>query len=160
MKAFQEVFVCKKCGQCCYGEGGIVLSERDIDRLLSFLGLGREEFLTSMTCLSNKKHKLKTGENRACIFFKAGEGCSVHPAKPDICRAWPFFRGNLEDPLSLEMAREYCPGIDRDCSFKSFRTEGFKYLHAEDLITENGAANALNVAGLETRVNLSGPGEE
>ena len=158
MNPLQEVFFCKKCGQCCYGEGGIVLSERDIGRLLSFLGLCREDFLTTMTRLSNKKHKLKTGENGACIFFKPGEGCSVHPAKPDVCRAWPFFRGNLDDPHSLAMARDYCPGIDRDCSFDSFRSAGFHYLHAEDLITENSDANALNVAVLEERFHLSRPG--
>lgn len=54
--------------------------------------------------------------------------------KPDVCRAWPFFRGNLEDAASLSMAREYCPGIDKNCEFKVFLESGLSWLENNNLI--------------------------
>lgn len=58
------------------------------------------------------KLKIRCGEDGYCVFFRQGSGCGVHEGKPSICRAWPFFRGNIEDPASLAMAKEFCPGIE------------------------------------------------
>ena len=139
-----SAFACKMCGQCCQGSGGIVLAAKDIARLADHLGLEPAAFLQRHAENKSGKNRLKVREDGYCVFFT--EGCTVHPAKPDICRAWPFFRGNLEDAYSLAMAKEYCPGIAPDVSFDAFSAEGRTFLKREGLLqdTDEGA-NALRL---------------
>lgn len=150
------VFECKKCGHCCSGEGGIILSSGDIKRLASFLGLSDEEALANWATLSNGKYKIKSGEDGRCVFFIHKIGCSIHPAKPDVCRAWPFFRGNLEDSVSLDLARDYCPGISRHCSFNDFIREGLRYLDETGILARETNASALQIAHIAQAFNLPG----
>lgn len=76
----------------------------------------------------NGKHKVRTGPDGNCLFFRSGEGCAVHDVKPDVCRAWPFFRGNMVDAASFAMAREFCPGIRGDAGHTAFVAEGRRHL--------------------------------
>lgn len=131
------VFTCKMCGQCCRGEGGIVVSPKDLARITRALQLSAEEFIARYGEIRGGKLQIRTGEDGACIFFAEGKGCMVHEGKPDVCRAWPFFRGNIVDPDSFEMAREYCPGIDRACSHAQFAKEGRAYLAKHGLLAHN-----------------------
>ena len=41
----KTVFDCQMCGQCCEGEGGIVLSPKDLKRLYEGLNLEKQAFL-------------------------------------------------------------------------------------------------------------------
>lgn len=142
-----EVFTCQQCGQCCYGAGGIVLAPSDVDRLAGHLGLDPEEFIRKYAEQVGGKMRLQVGEDSYCVFFR--QGCRVHEAKPDVCRAWPFFRGNIEDPDSLEMAKEYCPGIHPDASFEAFAAAGRAFLQREGLVRTNAGtdAHALCLSG-------------
>lgn len=152
----RNVFECRQCGICCEGKGGIILSQRDLTRLASFLGENEETVVALYVEKSNGKLKIKCGEDGNCFFFRSGTGCSVHEGKPDICRAWPFFRGNLEDPASLAMAREFCPGIDPGCSFEDFVRSGLAYLRTENLLGEDAdkEANSL-IINISTRAARS-----
>ncbi len=140
-----KVFDCKMCGECCYGKGGIVVGPEEIKRICNFLGITVEEFSSIyLTEEGGGKYSLTCGEDGYCVFFEKGRGCSIHPVKPDICRAWPFFRGNMVDESSLEMAKQACPGIARDVSFQEFCLMGRIYLKDHGLIKkEKGAPNAL-----------------
>lgn len=140
-----EPFDCKMCGQCCHGEGGIVVSPTDMPRICAFLSMSAEAFIKAYCTRSGAKIKIRTGENKDCIFFVRDKGCSVHEAKPDICRAWPYFRGNIVDAQSLAMAKEYCPGIQKDVSHADFAAAGRAYLKATGLSAKdrNTEANAL-----------------
>ena len=91
----KTVFDCQMCGQCCEGEGGIVLSPKDLKRLYEGLNLEKQAFLDAYGVFRNGKWQVRTGEDGNCIFFRAGQSCTVHAIKPDVCRAWPFFRGNI-----------------------------------------------------------------
>ncbi len=135
-----QVFSCQQCGQCCFGAGGIVLSEHDSQRLASFLNLDLQRFLDRFAEFVAGKFRLQVGADNYCVFFQ--NGCSVHEAKPDVCRAWPFFRGNLQDPDSLEMAKEYCPGIHKDADFAAFAAEGKSFLRREGLVRHDTQADA------------------
>lgn len=140
-----EIFDCKKCGHCCEGKGGIVLSQKDASRLCDFLGLSSSEFLNLYAVGHSGKKMLRTVAGK-CVFFKSGIGCAVHSSKPDICRAWPFFRGNLEDSISLAMAKEFCPGINRECDFAEFGRRGRDYLRENNLChVEPDAPEALKI---------------
>ena len=141
-----KAFECSMCGQCCHGEGGIVVSSAEQDRLSQYLDLSLEEFQARYTDKKEEKRVLKTDPQGCCIFFEQNKGCTVHPCKPDICRAWPFFRGNLIDESSWQMAQEYCPGLSRDVSHKQFVQQGLQYLRENGLIhtkSEKDAAEAL-----------------
>lgn len=142
-----EVFECRKCGQCCEGRGGIVLGLKDRARLAAWLGLSVEAMISNYCETSRGKLILGLGSDGYCIFFRQGEGCAVHEAKPDICRAWPFFRGNLEDPESYAMARDFCRGICPDIPHEVFAREGRKYLQAHGLLANDAEqeANSLIV---------------
>lgn len=95
--------------------------------------------------MHNGKLKIRTGNDGYCIFFVQGRGCTVHKGKPDICRAWPFFRGNLVDAESLHMAKEFCPGIDPGVTHETFAAEGRRYLEEHSLCAHDDTceANAL-----------------
>ena len=147
----EKVFECRMCGNCCQGQGGIVTSEPEQKRIADFLGLSLDNFLDSYTEFRNGKRCIKTRENDCCIFFHAGEGCGIHPVKPDVCRAWPFFRGNLLDELSFELAKDYCRGIKPDAAHEDFVREGIAYLERNGLsgARATGAANALLIKDID-----------
>jgi hypothetical protein len=131
------------CGVCCQGEGGIVVSSRDVQRLLDHLEMTLEVFEKRYIVRQGGKRRLSSGENGACIFYVEGRGCSVHPGRPDVCRAWPYFKGNLMDEQSFFMAREDCPGLGPDAEFDQFVKEGVEYLQQEGL-WGNGEPDAPN----------------
>lgn len=126
-----NVFDCRRCGECCRGMGGIILSRKDSERLAAHLGLSVAELHAGYAEEKRGKYRLRAGEDGACVFFVNGARCGVHAAKPDICRAWPYFRGNLEDPASLAMAAQGCPGITPGVSFAEFTVAGARALLAE-----------------------------
>ena len=139
------------CGQCCQGEGGIVATLEEQESMAGFLGLDLIAFQKSFIRCSGEKFFVQTNIDGLCFFFIPGKGCTVHPVKPRTCRAWPFFRGNLMDESSFEMAREYCLGINRKVSFEEFVRQGLCYLEQHGLSGEQdpSPANALNVKGIK-----------
>ena len=138
-------FECKMCGHCCQGVGGIVLTDKDEKRLAAHLDISVEELLARHTEIRNHKVSILSGEDGYCVFFKQDLGCGVHPGRPDVCRAWPFFRGNLVDETSWEMIQEYCPGVNPEAGHAEFVCQGRAYLREEDLLRyDSGTApNAL-----------------
>lgn len=133
----KPVFDCRMCGQCCEGEGGIILSPFDLQRLHDGLQLEKQAFLDNYAVYRNGKWQIKTGEDGNCIFFREGKGCSVHSIKPNVCRAWPFFRGNMADAESLYLAKDFCPGIRSDATHEEFVAEGEAYLRENGLIASD-----------------------
>lgn len=135
-------FECKMCGHCCHGKGGIVMTEKDQKRLAEHLNISVKDFIAQYTEVRGNKLHLIVGEDEYCIFFK--EGCGVHPGRPDICRAWPYFRGNLIDEMSWEMIQEYCPGVNPEAGHEEFVKQGKQYLRNEDLLRyDPDSPNAL-----------------
>jgi len=150
----ESVFDCRMCGHCCQGQGGIVASAPERERLAAYLNMAVEEFCDRYTEAQGKKLVLRCGENGYCVFFDPKTACTVHPAKPDVCRAWPFFRGNLIDPVSWELAQEYCPGIKPECGHAEFASQGITYL-VDNGLTKTGRedeANALRIADLTEKI--------
>lgn len=130
------VFTCSLCGECCQGKGGIVLRQSDQTRLAAFFNMPVGSFLKRYAEQRGAKYHITVGSDGYCTFFDSQELCTVHQARPDICRAWPFFRGNLVDPISLSMAKEYCPGIDKNVTFARFARSGAEALAREGLLCE------------------------
>lgn len=133
----EKSFSCQRCGHCCFGRGGIVVGQRDLPRLLAYFNMEKEAFLAKYTELFDGKPTLITGEDGFCCFFKEGSGCTIHEARPDVCRAWPYFRGNLIDELSFVMAKEDCPGIVKSISHTVFAHDGYAYLKDNHLLCQD-----------------------
>ncbi|MDY7001082.1 MAG: YkgJ family cysteine cluster protein [Thermodesulfobacteriota bacterium] len=129
-----KAFECQQCGHCCKGSGGIVMTKKDVARLSRHLNLSWDEFLSRHTTTKNNKVLLRSGPDGYCVFYK--DGCGVHLARPDICRAWPFFRGNLIDETSWEMALDYCPGINKEAGHAEFKRQGLAYLKGQGIDAE------------------------
>ncbi len=115
-----------------------MLAPEDIERLCLHLGLSREDFLAEATMAAGGKIRLKSRPDGYCVYFVAGHGCGVHEARPDICRAWPFFRGNLIDAISWEMAQDFCPGINGSVPHAEFVRQGLDYLRAHGICRTSG----------------------
>jgi hypothetical protein len=119
-----------------------VASPRDISNLSALLLIDEEEFTVRYTELSGGKTQIRTGDDGNCIFFVRDIGCAVHRAKPAVCRAWPFFRGNIVDPESLEQAKGFCPGISPFVSHADFAMQGRKYLSEHKLLASDPTCEA------------------
>ena len=139
------VFACKMCGECCRGRAGIVVSQKDLARLAEYFKKSCEEVAALYCESSSGKLKVRSGEDLFCIFYRVGKGCSVHMAKPDVCQAWPFFRGNIKDPISLTMAKDFCPGINPNVEYAVFAAAGKAFLQQNGLLANDRMreANAL-----------------
>lgn len=122
-----------------------MLEQDELERLASFMAISECEFCDNYCIRQNGKLKLATGPDGYCVFFIPDKGCRVHEVKPGVCRAWPFFRGNLVDEISMAMAAEYCPGINRQAGFEQFRSYGLDYLRNNDLLAKTRLATALRL---------------
>lgn len=132
-------FECRRCGHCCSGEGGIVLAPSDAARLAAHLGLAVEDFLADHTEAKGRLPRLRTGADGCCEFYAPDlPGCGVHTARPDVCRAWPFFRGNLLDPESWAMIQEDCPGVNPAAGHAGFAAQGRDYMRGHGLFRRRG----------------------
>ena len=83
-----ERFECKKCGQCCIGDGIVILKDEDISKISDYLKIDRETFLREYATLAGNEYWLKDNENKACVFLRGNE-CSIHSVKPTQCRDYP-----------------------------------------------------------------------
>jgi len=151
-----SLFQCRRCGHCCHGQGGIVVSPRDLKRLCRHLGMDAATFLAKHTEKRGGKPMLLTGPDGWCEFFRHDQGCIIHPARPDICRAWPYFRGNLVDEISFLMAREDCPGIAAHATHAAFAREGYAYLRQHDLLGRDPATDGRALIVSEHELPVSG----
>ncbi len=116
MKAFE----CLKCGDCCYGEGGIFVEDEEIKRIAGFLGITQEAFLSQHCEERHGRIYVKTGPDGFCIYHDAKNGCSIHPVKPERCALWPFYPAIVSDRENWEHAKDACPGINPYCPFEEF----------------------------------------
>jgi Fe-S-cluster containining protein len=116
MPAFQ----CHLCGDCCYGEGGILIQDEELKRIPRFLGITPEDFLSRYCEKRHGRFYVKTGPDNFCIFFHEQKRCLIHPVKPGPCSLWPFYRAIVNDKDNWELAKDACPGINPDCSFEDF----------------------------------------
>ncbi len=147
---FPKEFNCTMCGICCTGKNGIVVDESiDLPRLLEHFSCSIEELDSKYTLIYNDKRVLRSAEvdeKEVCLFYSKEKSCTIHTARPDICRAWPYFRGNMLDELSLDMAKSDCEGIQVQARHENFQKEGFAYLEEHALLKDSddkSCANAL-----------------
>ena len=116
MKAFE----CRLCGECCYGEGGIIVEPDELKRIADFLELTTDEFQNRFLEKKHNQLYAKTGPDNFCIFYDKKDACKIHPVKPRRCTLWPYYPAIVGDMDNWKLAQEACPGINPDCPFEEF----------------------------------------
>jgi Fe-S-cluster containining protein len=121
-------FECLNCGRCCTGFPGYVyLSERDIARASGFLRMGGGEFVERhtriVTVFHERRLSLTERKNFDCVFWK--DGCTIYPARPYQCGAFPFWKRHLVSRREWEKTASTCRGIDRGRVYSRLEIERF-----------------------------------
>ena len=110
-------FECQNCNYCCSSEPGYVfLSEEDISRLASGLGMEAQAFVDTFCRIVDmgafKMVSLLEKENYDCIFLENGR-CRVYGHRPRQCETYPFWAHVLEDRESWDREAQSCPGMNK-----------------------------------------------
>lgn len=106
-------FTCLRgCTNCCQQRGFIYVSEADLRRAAAFLGLTPRAFEQRYVYRTRSLLRLRKPRGSECPFLQHN-GCSIHPAKPTQCRAFPFWPELVGHPREWDQTAGYCPGIGR-----------------------------------------------
>lgn len=106
-------FECTRCGRCCRGAGNVWLSDDEIRALASHFGEDEKAFRRRATRRVGKRGTvLRDQRNQDCLFYDRASGCTVYEQRPQQCRTYPFWRGNLVDRETWAAEGRSCPGLD------------------------------------------------
>ncbi len=106
-----------ECGDCCsgkFGPGIVWLSDEELARLADHLGLSLDKLRRRYLRRLDGRVSLRERANFDCVFYRAGEGCTVYQARPLQCRTYPFWGRILASRRTWEIEAENCPGIGED----------------------------------------------
>lgn len=104
-------FSCKKCGECCIGYGGTFVTQRDIERISTHIGVDPKRFVETYCSFSGGGPVLAQQEDGHCVFWD--KVCTIHPVKPRMCRKWPFIESLLIDFDNWKIMASMCPGMNK-----------------------------------------------
>ena len=106
-------FECQSgCTECCRRKGFVYLTEADLARAAAFLGMTAAAFERKFVYRTRNRMRLRMPRNSTCRFLR-DDGCSIHPAKPTQCRAFPFWPELVEDRREWKKTARWCPGIGK-----------------------------------------------
>jgi Fe-S-cluster containining protein len=111
-------FTCTQCGNCCTGEPGFIfLDEAEADAIAERLGMDPVAFRRRYTATVHHEHgatlSLREQGDGACVFWRAGAGCTIYEQRPTQCRTWPFWRRVVASKAAWRREASQCPGMDR-----------------------------------------------
>jgi len=78
--------LCSKCGECCRRVDAVRVTVRDLKRIAKHLKTSVDE-LSRILKLRDRGDGSYSMEG-PCPFLR-GNLCSIHPARPNVCRYWP-----------------------------------------------------------------------
>jgi Fe-S-cluster containining protein len=90
----------------------VYLTEEDIPRLASFLGMEVGAFEEKYVFRTKKLRRLRVPRHANCSFLREG-GCSVHEVKPMQCRTFPYWPEILASRRAWHETGKRCPGIGK-----------------------------------------------
>jgi Fe-S-cluster containining protein len=90
--------------------GFVYLSEDDMRRAAEYVGMPLKEFEAKYVYRTRHLLRFRKPPERQCHFLLEN-GCSIHPAKPTQCRAFPFWPELVENRAAWKDTAKYCPGI-------------------------------------------------
>lgn len=103
------------CGACCdVPSGTVFLSRTDVERLAGHhrmepdLWLGRD----ALHRRDGRWMLRSVPESQVCIYFGDDRRCTVYEARPDQCRAYPFWPEVIRTSSTWTKESKECPGIE------------------------------------------------
>ncbi|MCF6335542.1 MAG: YkgJ family cysteine cluster protein [Spirochaetales bacterium] len=109
-------FTCTQCSKCCrFDPGFVFLTYSDLDRILLYLHLSKNEFIEKYCRTVNigeqKRLSLIEKPDFDCIFWNKG-GCDIYNSRPLQCRTYPFWKPFLTDRDAWDREAESCAGMN------------------------------------------------
>ena len=98
------------CIRCCDKKGFVYITEDDLLRIAAFLGLEPADFESRFVYRTRHRLRLRSPRRGNCHFLTP-TGCSIHPVKPEQCRAYPFWPEILASRDRWLAESQACPGI-------------------------------------------------
>ena len=106
---------CKGCSDCCHGMGDTIqLDPLDVWRLCNATGKDFDGLLGAGFIVLTKVETLvlpslaMEGEGEACVFLNEEGRCSIHEARPGICRLFPLGRYYADGDFSYFLQIHEC----------------------------------------------------
>lgn len=119
----EESIDCRACANCCR-VATTTLTERDIQKLVRYLRIKREDFLRDYTTLSEEEGRILKRTETGCIFLSGNE-CTVYDARPSTCEDFPHLvRGSgsfVNRMWQMADRATYCPIVYN--SLEAFKDE-------------------------------------
>jgi len=104
-------FTCQpNCSNCCDQAGYVYLSEKDLIRAAAFLQIEPAVFEAKYVFRTRYLLRLRKPKDKQCHFL-IEKRCTIHPAKPTQCSAFPFWPELIENRENWNETAKYCPGI-------------------------------------------------
>jgi len=118
---------CTACANCCRVATTRV-NERDIERLVKFIGMKRADFLKEYTAMTEDEGRVLRRNEHGCVFL-SGNACTVYEARPGTCQDFPHLTHGAGSFLSrmweMPDRATFCPIVYN--SLEAFKDEtGFK----------------------------------
>ncbi len=88
------------------------MTQGDLARAADYLEMSTAEFEKKYVYRTSNLMRLRVPRLATCPFLKE-YGCSIHPAKPTQCGAFPFWPEMLESRREWSKASRYCPGMNK-----------------------------------------------
>ncbi|MBP3889404.1 MAG: YkgJ family cysteine cluster protein [Cellulosilyticum sp.] len=106
---------CNGCSACCHSVGDLViLTPFDVHTISTHQGQSFDELLDVSIELREKNkiflpHLKMQGDKERCSFLNEEGRCSIHPARPNICRLFPLGRIYEKDSFKYFLQLGSCP---------------------------------------------------
>ena len=105
-------FECKKCGNCCIGNGYVFIFPKDLDLLVEKSGYTLEELQRTYLSTVDGYTVFRDAGSGACIFWdNIAKGCKIYEARPTQCRTFPFWKTLLYKKTKWDEGTKTCPGV-------------------------------------------------
>lgn len=107
----RTMFKCILCGRCCEDTGHgrrIVLTVRDALEILDATGISLSEFAEENN--SEAYPYVIRLVNGRCFFLESDRKCGIYPARPLVCRFYPFMMQKIREKYVFH-ADPSCPGL-------------------------------------------------
>lgn len=107
-------FECQGSGKCCVARGTygyVYVNALDRKRLAEHFKISVVDFIANYCETTDGWLHLK-GFDKACAFLK-NKQCTVYEARPNQCRAWPFWPENMNAKTWNKDISAYCPGVGK-----------------------------------------------
>jgi len=81
---------CDRCTACCRWPGQVAITDEELSRMATHLGLTEPVFIEQFTRINAQRTGLALTDQAdgSCVFLEGGN-CRVQPVKPQQCRDFP-----------------------------------------------------------------------